>query len=196
MARTRARVRDRIREQLRSARRLQRCRRRTLVAAITACPAGAGIAASNTGATVTVTDTTPGPSSTLSVGATGNTGIFTWSGTVNPGTNGNEFLPKLDDGDVCHEARARRTWRRILAAAMTACPATVGVSATRPAANGDGQGASAGIKRKQHHAGSDERGRHLRLGRRDDRRRKRHAERHELYMVEWRGGRERGSAGG
>ncbi len=75
-----------------------------LVAAITACPAGAGISATNTGATVTVTDTTPGPSSVLSVGATGNTGIFTWSGTVNPGTNGSNACSSSTTGTFATSA--------------------------------------------------------------------------------------------
>ncbi|MFZ0911224.1 MAG: hypothetical protein WAN24_17270 [Candidatus Acidiferrales bacterium] len=105
-----------------------------LVSAITACPAGAGIAASNTGAAVTVTDTTPGPSSTLSVGATGNTGIFAWSGTVNPGTNGNNSCPNSTTGTFATDTNTTNLASN-LAAAITACPATVGVSATTTGTN-------------------------------------------------------------
>src|SRR5439155_6299785 len=97
--------------------------------AIGLCPAAAGVTATSSTNTVTVTSTTLGSSGTLSVGASNNTGIFSW-GAVTAGSNGTNTCPTNTTGTFAVDSTTSGLASN-LAAAINACPtpATVGVTA-------------------------------------------------------------------
>jgi hypothetical protein len=87
--------------------------------AIGHCAASVGFSTSTTGATVTVTDTTPGNFTTFSVGG-GASGVFSWGSGVTAGTNGSNACTSPTAGTF-QTANATTTLASNLAAAINAC---------------------------------------------------------------------------
>jgi hypothetical protein len=101
-----------------------------IAAAITACNSSypaVGVTASYTsGSTFTVSSVAAGPS--LAVGASNNTGLFSW-GTVTAGSAGTNTCPSSTAGTFA-TSNNPITLATNLAAAINACPAAAGVTAT------------------------------------------------------------------
>jgi hypothetical protein len=101
-----------------------------IAAAINACnssyPAVGVTASYSSGSTFTVSSVAAGPY--LAIGASNNTGLFSW-GTLTPGTAGSNTCPSSTTGTFA-TSNNTVTLATNLAAAINACPAAVGVTAT------------------------------------------------------------------